>query len=90
MKIYQPTNGTEGMCFQEHYCERCRKDDIENKILCDIIARACSFDVTDKEYPKEWVCDDDGSNPRCTAFDDEAIPLPPPVDTETLPLFGDE
>jgi hypothetical protein len=29
---------------------------------------ALAVGVDDAAYPKEWVEDDDGKNPRCTAF----------------------
>lgn len=75
MKPYRPSNCDSGESFVIHFCDRCihdraaRAGDYENG--CPIYARALGFNIRDPLYPKEWVQDDDGSNPRCTAFLDE-------------------
>lgn len=89
MKPYQPSNGTEGIAFIEEYCMDCIKDNEENEIFCPILTKTFVSDVNDDDYPKEWICDDDGKNPRCTAFTTEEE-LIIPQDTETMNLFGDE
>ena len=71
MKPYRPSNGTEGEIFQEHFCYRCTKDSEASP--CDILGRSFWNDLGDPDYPTEWIENDDGSNPRCTAFD----PKPP-------------
>ncbi len=62
MKPYRPSNGTEGAYFQEAQCGSCVKHP-----TCKIPSQTMRHKEDDAEYPKEWVKDDDGSNPRCTA-----------------------
>jgi hypothetical protein len=72
MKSYRPSNGTEGMIFEDNYCSQCihekwmhtQKDGDKQ---CDIYNRVQLFDFTDKEYPKEWIYDQN-EKPTCTAF----------------------
>ena len=64
MKPYRPSNGTEGAYFQEGRCGSCAKEP-----TCKIARLTMVHRVDDPEYPKEWVKDDDGSNPRCTAHE---------------------
>lgn len=65
-KPYRPSNGTEGMDFMEQFCVRCKKDEDER---CPILGRTMAYQVDEPEYPVEWIRDDDGRNPRCTAFE---------------------
>ena len=63
-KPYLPSNGTEGMVFDEAWCSRCKRDmAFRNGVGegCPILA--ASF----RGQPKEWVHDKDGE-PTCTAF----------------------
>ena len=63
---YRPANGSEGMEFMERFCfNDCKKYVGQD---CPILANSFWNFITDPDYPKEWVSDDDGSNPRCTAF----------------------
>ena len=65
IKKYRPSSGTEGMIFNSHFCERCKKDqDLEP---CEIIFLAMSYDVDEPEYPKEWIIKN--NKPMCTAFE---------------------
>jgi len=64
---YRPPNGAEGDYFMEVFCEQCTKDDVENNILCPIIAATYAFDVDDPRYPNAWQYVDD--KPVCTAFE---------------------
>lgn len=76
MRPYQPCNGTEGEFFCEEFCEKCVKDRAVNnggrdpkwEDGCQILARAFAYDKDDPKYPAEWIADDDGNNPRCTAY----------------------
>jgi len=69
---YRPSNGCEGMDFQEEFCFRCTK---EAKYLeadngadgCPILTATYLYPVSDPSYPKEWVQDEQGA--RCTAFE---------------------
>lgn len=71
-KPYRPSSGTEGMAFDEAWCEHCARDaawreDPDAADGCDILSRTFALDITDPEYPKEWVYRSDGM-PCCTAF----------------------
>jgi hypothetical protein len=70
MTPYRPANGSEGMDFMAAFCERCRVW-VDDDVGCDINNRVLCFDVTDAEYPKEWVQEKGdvcGRTARCTAF----------------------
>lgn len=66
MEKYRPSNGTEGLMFQEEYCERCVHDNIENRKFCDIIAKTMAYEVDNPRYPAEWIIEN--GEPRCTKF----------------------
>lgn len=83
LRPYRPSNGTEGMGFMEAFCFQCERDRDED---CQILANTFAYDVTDAEYPAEWVCDESGA--RCTAFVQEGEPLPTPRCTKTTDMFG--
>jgi hypothetical protein len=56
------------------WCENCKRDeafqaDQENAEGCPIVAMTLALMEDDPLYPKEWICDADESNPRCTAFE---------------------
>lgn len=92
MKPYRPSSGTEGMCFDDEFCSKCKKDhqyriDLDPVGGCNILADTFIYYKDDPKYPKEWISDDDGNNPRCTAFVDINEPDPIIEDTETLKLF---
>jgi hypothetical protein len=87
MRLYQPSNGTEGMIFTDVFCDRCAKENSIEEKYCSILTRTLVHDAHDKEYPKEWVCDDDYKNAKCTAFVDKNKEPEKPVDNETMPLF---
>ena len=68
-RAYRPSNGTEGMLFDDRWCSRCVLDSDDN---CEILACTLLYDIGDPQYPAEWIEDDvpypQDSNPRCTAF----------------------
>lgn len=68
-KSYRPSNGTEGMVFEEAFCDRCKNcdPDPDGDVQCDILFRALNFWDHESEYPKEWVYDKEGW-PICTAW----------------------
>lgn len=90
---YQSSNGTEGMCFQEGWCERCQRDrafrdDPDNADGCKILADSMAYEIGDAAYPDEMI-ETEGGEPKCTAFvkiGDEAAALPRCTDTNDL--FG--
>jgi hypothetical protein len=70
---YQPSNGTEGDIFMDAFCFRCERDRVyqeteDTDYACEILTLTMALRYKDPDYPEEWVSDDDGHNPRCTAF----------------------
>ena len=96
IRLYRPSNGTEGHCFMGEWCANCARDkamngekdfdDCREDELCQIIADSFAFDVDDERYPKQWVYGKDG--PECTAFIEQGKPIPPERDTKTIDMFG--
>lgn len=100
-ELYRPSNGTEGMGFEECFCMNCLHTDPnpEGKKQCEIWMRALMYDTGDPQYPLEWTYDALG-HPTCTAHvnwdwgtdgdpDDDnnpKRPVPPP-DLTQLNLF---
>lgn len=70
---YRPANGIEGAWFADQFCDRCAQDAdyYPDGDGCPIIPNAMVLKPDDADYPPEWVCDDNGDNPRCTAFEEE-------------------
>jgi len=67
-KPYRPSNGFEGLAFNNLFCCHCGKaDDLG---VCDIFCDTMIYNPGDAEYPKEWVYDANGQ-PTCTAFTNE-------------------
>lgn len=64
-KLYRPSNGTEGVAFQETFCDNCRYESEENP--CAILTSTLIHDIYDSDYPKQWTYDEKG-HPTCTAF----------------------
>ena len=74
MKLYQPSNGTEGMVFMAEFCDRCRRGGDRAK-PCSILGRTMTYGIDDPKYPTEWRYVDE-LKPICTAFEDERTPRP--------------
>ena len=77
-KSYRPSNGSEGDIFDHYWCEGCARDaefrsgpDVDPALGCQILSNSLAYDIRDPEFPKAWIENDDGSNPRCTAFTTE-------------------
>lgn len=99
-KPFRPSNGTEGMIFEEHFCSQCihQNPDPTKGKNCDTACAAFCFDLKDKDYPKEWIYDSEGW-PICTKWvkwdwDNDGDPdnpdnpnVVPPVDPRQLNLF---
>jgi len=71
-KLYQPSNGSEGMEFMARYCDQCIHDAEYQKNLnpedgCPQLAASMAFNPGEPEYPQEWIEDDDGYG-FCTKF----------------------
>jgi len=58
----------EGDEFEAQFCDKCKKDDYTNGILCPILADVLIFSIDHKSYPKAWIYDDTGK-PTCTDFE---------------------
>ena len=98
-RLYQPSNGTEGMMFTETYCMNCLhcNPDPHGKKQCEILLATMLFSTNDPEYPKEWVYDEN-DDPCCTKWkkwdwqkdgdpDDPENPKAPPfIDPNQLSL----
>lgn len=69
IKLYEPSNSTEGFAFESMFCCRCRKHphNPDAKNQCGVYLRALGFRSTDPLYPKEWRYSD--GKPVCTAFE---------------------
>ena len=67
-RLYQPSNGSEGDWFTEKFCMKCIhcNPDPTGKKQCDILCRSLGFNITDPQYPREWIYNDKGK-PTCTA-----------------------
>lgn len=81
-KSFRPSNGTEGMMFDDAVCAKCVNDAqhrITQKGGCTILGRAMAFNTTDDGYPPEWRFNDEGW-PTCLAFDPV---LSPALDTRS-------
>lgn len=77
---YRPSNGTEGVYFDEKWCAHCKADKAyrdsgyeDHGTGCDILARSLANRIDDPGYPVEWVYQK--GEPVCTAFDDEALTI---------------
>lgn len=71
MRKYRPSNGTEGMCFMEQFCDHCIHERYNQTLndddkKCTILSNTMTYDVTDEKYPVEWTYNEQGE-PICTA-----------------------
>jgi hypothetical protein len=92
IRLYRPANGSEGLCFQAQFCDRCVKDrgfpdDDKEDGWCPLIANALAYDITDPKYPQQWVLV--GDEPQCTAFvEDVGQKWPPEATAYELEAAG--
>lgn len=86
MKLYRPSNGTEGMIFEDMFCDRCTHEDSENRRFCDIHNRAILHGVDEPEYPQEWayISVDNIEQAVCTAFKDKDLEPEPSDEPERI------
>lgn len=95
IKLYRPSNGSEGCDFFEHWCTNCQRDksmregapieDCDDNEVCQIIGDTFAYEIDDPKYPKEW-CYDDSGHPCCTAFVPAGQPIPQ-RDDKTIDMF---
>lgn len=81
VKLYRPSNGTEGEIFMDAWCGKCAKFERCPEVggrHCDIQMRSFIHGIDEPEYPGEWRHDKDGE-PYCTAFSD----VNPPTASDT-------
>lgn len=67
---YCPSNGTEGIYFEEEFCFRCANEDMDAERWCDIHTDALFYRASDERYPAEWWVYFNGK-PTCLAFKDK-------------------
>ena len=95
IRLYRPSNGSEGMWFEAQFCGRCERDrrwrETDDAFFaCRIHDFAIAWDTSDPNFPTEWRYDDAG-RPVCTAFEAERDPARPgrPADPRTGNIFAD-
>ncbi len=64
---YRPSNGTEGVMFEEKWCDRCKHD--QGQESCSIIAMANAFDLQDPDYPRDKLIYGSDGHPMCVDFE---------------------
>ncbi len=57
--------------FMEGFCYRCKHDDPENDVFCEIVGKTMMYDIDDAGYPDEWQYGEDGQ-PVCIKFEPDA------------------
>ena len=96
IKLYRPSNGTDGDAFINHWCCNCARDksmsegkdfdDCSDDEVCKILSDTFLYDTADEQYPNAW-CYSDIGEPICTEF----IQIGQPIvikDELTLDLFN--
>jgi hypothetical protein len=94
LKPYRPGSGTEGMAFDDAWCDHCARDaeyrkdpDINDPATgCQILARTFAYEIDHPKYPKEWIHGRDG-RPCCTAFSPVTETVVRPFRCEKTPDF---
>lgn len=72
MKLYKPSNSTEGEWFMDKFCYHCVHEEYsrtgnEDDKMCSILTYTMLFEIDSPTYPKEWIYDKN-NNPICTKF----------------------
>ena len=93
VRLYRPSNGSEGFDFMETWCGHCANDkpwsegkDFDScgpEEVCQIIADTMAYSIDDPSYPKQWVYGQDG-RPMCLAFEPTGKPYRCP---RTIDIF---
>ena len=94
IKLYRPSNSTEGDWFDHKWCEHCERDKLYRDADdpnpddgCQIIARSFAYSIGDQQYPREWRYVD--GEPTCTAFMRKGDKRQTPRCERTGDLFDD-
>lgn len=68
IKLYRPSNGTEGDYFMAEFCERCYHDSMGDtpEGSCPILAASFAYEINDDKYPNQWRYED--GKPTCISF----------------------
>jgi len=68
IKLYQPSNGTEGMIFMEQFCDKCWHETPGEtpEGSCPIPLATMLYSINDAEYPNQWRYVD--GKPTCISF----------------------
>jgi hypothetical protein len=83
-QIFRPSNGTEGLLFEEQFCWKCSHDGFsknEDEESCEILLRSLC-----NQHVPEWIWGVDG-NPLCTHFIHVDDIHPPTVHPDQLELL---
>ena len=72
MRLYRPSNGSEGMSFIETYCATCIHEEwmqtqSDSAKKCGILSRTYLYGIEDSEYPNEWRYVD--GQPKCIKYE---------------------
>jgi hypothetical protein len=57
LKLYRPSNGTEGDYFMAEFCENCYHDGIDKDSpegSCPILFASFAYGIEDDKYPHQW------------------------------------
>lgn len=95
IKLYRPSNGTEGESFIADWCGTCERDhgmlrglpleECDDNQMCQIVGNTFMFGVDDPDYPREWTYDKNDA-PCCTAYVEAGTEIPA-IDTHTIDMF---
>lgn len=85
IKLFRPSNGTQGDGFISGWCMKCARDkplsegkdydECTDNEICKIVLMTQAYNIEDEEYPREWQYNEDGE-PICTAFIQAGYPIP--------------
>lgn len=93
LRLYRPSNGSEGDWFRGQFCDRCVRDrdwrESETN-PCEILNATLCLSTDDPHYPSEWRYDEN-DDPVCMAFDrDPSVPNPEPLTPEEIQAIDAE
>lgn len=96
IRLYRPSNGSEGSLFIEQWCGSCARDPVlsegkdpelcDDSDFCPIAPMSMAYGVNDAEYPKQWRYDA-GGHPCCTAWVEAFSEVPPLRCEFTIDMF---